>query len=491
MAGIWYFQQNGQTYGPVSKSHIEQLFLDGKLALTDIVRGEGMDDWVPVSSLSTPTTKPPVTPPPTPPPRPTAVTPKTVRRPSQNNSAIIWSAAAVSIVLVSVCIGWLANSMLRRENEPSERSGQVASRNSPARVNGASSSAGNPPTESRFPQTKVAREEEPFVLEPKTGGLSEVKTAEERELTNAVERTKPVETIHTPVTKSPGSPSNTQTEPVPTTEPEPTPSEESIVLYQELQVARNPSFVIQGISISQEIQYRVLSRLHLGPVRADGMRSAEQTIKDTKLVKSDPLSRSAFESSLRDLIGQQFSFTLNKHHEVIKFVGYKDTKKTISAKTRARDGFLVTSVMDEDGWKELAQLSFFLPKENAENGSWKRQITHDWRELGSWYGATTFSADDQSQQVKQYRFSHDLTYMAPEKTETSSPLVITSAKFELQNGSGTIRFDAGESRVAVAEEKFHAKGELETQILGQTSKVTLEEQQILVIRLFNQNPWAQ
>ena len=491
MAGIWYFQQNGQTIGPVSQTHVQQLIGEGKLAPTDMVRGDGMDDWVSVSSLSMQTTKPAVTPPPAPPPRPTAVPPKPARQPQNKNSAGLWFAAVVAIVLVSGGVGWLANSLLRPKTSHPQNNRQFASRTGTRTDNRPSSPLITPRSED---QASHDDQQKVFSNVARTDGFSEQSARNENKRGNLAASSRTEDTRETPASEPPtesSSQSKAQPKSSPTPEPKPTPIEEPVVLYQELHVARNPTFVIQGIPISQEIEYRVLSRLQLGPVGEDGMRKAEQTIEDTKLIKGDPLSRSAFETSLRDLIGQQFSFTLNKHHEVIKFTGHKDTKTTVSAKAPERDGFLVTSVMDEDGWKELAQFSFFLPKENAENGLWKRQITHDWGELGSWYGETTFTSDNQDQQPIQFRFSHDLKYLPPEKAATSSPLVINSAKFELQNGSGIIRFDSEAKRVAITEEKFHAKGELETKILGQAATVTLEEQQVLVIRLSDQNPWSQ
>ena len=58
----------------------------------------------------------------------------------------------------------------------------------------------------------------------------------------------------------------------------------------------------------------------------------------------------------------------------------------------AEAGFMVTSVMDEDGWKEMAQLSFFVPEEQTSGSqTWVRKMTHDFGPLGSWAGETHYT----------------------------------------------------------------------------------------------------
>ncbi len=149
----------------------------------------------------------------------------------------------------------------------------------------------------------------------------------------------------------------------------------------------------------------------------------------------------------------------------------------------------MTSVMDEDGWKELAQLTFFVPNEQAESGKWQRQMTHDWGSLGSWYGETTFQSGDATDQYTQFHYQHSMKYQPPDKERVDLPFVIESAEFKLQQASGVIQFSQEHRRVVAVEEHFHTFGQLQTRVLRQPSPVNMEERQVLSIRVYDHNPW--
>ncbi|MDA7906592.1 GYF domain-containing protein [Mariniblastus sp.] len=48
---VWHYGINGQPQGPVSKSVIMSLFTSGQLTASDSLWREGMDDWLPLSSV--------------------------------------------------------------------------------------------------------------------------------------------------------------------------------------------------------------------------------------------------------------------------------------------------------------------------------------------------------------------------------------------------------------------------------------------------------
>jgi len=64
----WHYHKDGQQYGPVSGQQLKQLAAAGNLRPDDLIRKEGMDDWVPAAKLkglfpaSAVTTKPPCPP---------------------------------------------------------------------------------------------------------------------------------------------------------------------------------------------------------------------------------------------------------------------------------------------------------------------------------------------------------------------------------------------------------------------------------------------
>ncbi len=497
MAEAWYYQHGGQAVGPVSRDELAAMAKSGEITPSVLVWHEAMESWAPAGSIRF-AGKPQV---PSPPPLPrTSATRSSSRRPHLKTGNEIWIGASVCVVLFFIAVGCIVASSTSRQPAPPHRAQQATVTSLP--------SSQNQPTlrttqhENRPAQATnaidVERHSDPLPdeqlvlsLPPETFPTSVANSIETKPVPDNPARPTEV-VVDSPQSPSTLDPKENEIEPEPTTHVARVEvADEPIELYQEIAVARKPSFVVQGLSMSQDIQYGILSRTQISPVRKDGKRTVSQIVVNTRLEKADALTRASFERSLRDLIGQQFSFTLNDRHDVIEFTGHKDTRKAIEAKPEGFEGFMITSVMDEDGWKEIAQLSFFKPDEQAANGTWQRQMTHDWDALGSWYGRTTFRRGPRSQQADQYNYWHEMTYKPPADGVGGLPFDISSARFETQQAGGTIHFDPKLGRVVMAQEMFRTRGLLETQVLGQASRVQVDEQQRMVVRLFDQNPWKQ
>jgi len=201
--------------------------------------------------------------------------------------------------------------------------------------------------------------------------------------------------------------------------------------------------------------------------------------------KSDSLE------SLRALRGWQFSFQVNRRGEVSEWkAGPRDGRKAIAVEPKGAKGFLMTSVMDADGWKELSGLSFFVPPEQVKgNGIWNRPMKHDYGPLGSWYGETRFKKGKVQSGILRVDFVHQLNYAPPGKDAGALPFALKSAVFKPEAAGGAIEYDLQARRVLMAQERFLVKGIIQTELLGQPSTVDMEETQVTTVRLHEQNPW--
>jgi hypothetical protein len=264
-------------------------------------------------------------------------------------------------------------------------------------------------------------------------------------------------------------------------------------LFQQIDVQRAPKLSILGAVSVQDLRYQVLSELRLDEPDVQNVRSVHQLILDTRLVKSDDLSRAMYEESLRELKGWQFTYKLNGRGDVVEWInGPAHGRKAAPVEPKGAQGFLVTSVMDEDGWKEMAQLSFFVPDEPATgNQARSRPMNHDFGPLGTWYGQTRFVRKPSENGLLCVDYVHHMTYKPPDKNRGDLPFAIKDAMFEPEVAGGTIYFDTQVGRVQTAKERFVVKGKFSTEIFGQVSVVQVEEQQAIIIRIFEQNPWGQ
>ncbi len=526
MTAEWYYLTDGEKRGPVTGARLTQLAQSGDLAPTDLVWRDGMQHWLPAGKLGL-SRKEPVPPPP---PAPVARTMSTERREraprlgstSERNqrgkkgkrptNRVLQvagiCAGGISILACGVWIGYSLqpNAVNRTLSGDGALANRVERRSAnaaiPPRPMSAPPSRETSPSRSEAPgDVRAISETEPDVAPPNAMD-SVLEGPDDHEV-------RPQELPPRQAVRPGGPSANTKPLPLPASqEPDarnqpdergerprnvaksPLPKQP---LFQEIDVQRRPTFVVRGVTVAQSIRYRILSRLDVERQTPEGTRQVVQAIVATRLEHADDLSRATFVASLEKMQGRRFTYTLSPHNEVIDFSGHKKDVRSASVETGPGKGFLLTSVIDKDGWKELAELTFFRPGNGESTGEKTRvrQMTHDWSPLGSWEGITTFVKRGQEDRRQRFDFSHKMTYMPPKNREGVLPFRITSAEFRPEQASGSLLFDSTLDRVTGAEETFRVKGVVGTELLGQSMVIQLEENQTMKITIVDQNPWGQ
>ncbi len=253
--------------------------------------------------------------------------------------------------------------------------------------------------------------------------------------------------------------------------------------YQELDVRRAPQFVVQGVNVAQQIHYQVRSSFVVYEQDAKGDFKAVQTIENATLVEADSISQAVFAQSLAMLQGKKFTYSLDKHHEVMSMIGSEGTTEVVPIEKPDSMGALVTTVIDDDGWKELAELTLFSPlNPSRPKEPFVRKAEHDWGSLGSWYGKTTFIRAGLQRGISVFRYQHELEYIKP-NGKGALPFEIVNAKFQAYEAGGVIQFDSKTNRVQRVQERFHAKGVVDAIWLGIETSVAIDEQQEFTINL--------
>jgi hypothetical protein len=518
----WYYQQDGQTHGPVSRQELQQLVDSGQLGNDSRVIRDGMRDWMSASGMNAVDKVVPPPPvkeaadsssPASPATRPAQSTyqrpPNRPQRPS-NHLPLYFGSLAVVAVLAAI-IGWMASSLdssdndkqsdqaekqQNKRNERNEANRRVASKTIPATdpVKRANSTGGNegetttqPDRAQSLPkETTTSGRDNESVSSPVSPDSSSETASRQENIRDESTEPKQIPDVSKPTAEQVTSKPATQTQTAPK-------QEKPLVLFQELDIQRQPKLSMLGTVMAQDIHYRILSELHVEQPDEKGFRQVQQVVKDTNLVKADALSRTMFEDSLKRLIGWQFSYKLNLRNEVVEIRGPDGDKKIAPIEPAGAKGFLVTSVMDEDGWKELAELSFFTPDpKGMQNQSWSRQMTHNFEPLGSWFGETTFVPRGKEQGVLRFDYAHKMTYKPPEKPAAAAgglPFTIKNADFKAGTAGGIIYYDTRLKRVHSAQEQFHVLGTLSADALGQVLDIPVEEKQAITVRIVDQNPW--
>jgi hypothetical protein len=509
MSDQWYYQQGGVPRGPVTATDLAALARQGAIGPGDFVWREGTAEWTTATAagffedpLASPTPPPILQPAPTHLPAP-AMSPSTatarLAAPAPRHNSLAWPIAIVAggaaLVMAGV-IGWMANALMNsRDAAPLVASAAVpADEATPQPLPRIVESGPAPePTRSTKAPPASSREANPALTSAAASPVPATAPA-----TSGV--AKPLGTppaaaaTSSPATSSPAtsSPASTAAE---GSAAQPAPAataSQPEILYQEIDIRRAPKFSILGSVTVQDLEYQMLSELKATPPDAAGSRTVEQYVLETKLLKADELSRPMFAQSLAALRGWHFTYKLIKGGEIAEWKSTPpDGRRTVKVEPPGGAGFLMTSVMDEDGWKEMAKLSFQMPDTTSGSEPWVRQMSHDFGALGSWYGETRFVRKGTSEGLLQVDYTHDMKYTPPEKGKAvaDSPLVITAADFKAEVAGGSYFYNAQANRVERLQERFLVRGAIQTELLGQTVEVEVEEDQMITVRIADTNPW--
>jgi hypothetical protein len=261
--------------------------------------------------------------------------------------------------------------------------------------------------------------------------------------------------------------------------------------FQEVVVSRKSRFGILGIVVPHQAQYAFLSSFEVVKISAEGLVVVRQKVEGVRLDNAEAGLQAQLNGLLQKAKGATFQITVGPGGEVLKLEGAPQPIQVLAGDTAlGGTAFLIQSLLDADGWKELAQLTFFQPPGPPRPGQqWTRKTTHSWGPLGGWLGQVGYAYAGRQAAVDRYDYVLGLTYVPPPKGAGGLPFQVTKAAFRLQAGGGSIAYDPSRGWVSAAEERFQVQGLLGVAALGAASEVEMEEAQLFRLRILDRNPW--
>ena len=187
---------------------------------------------------------------------------------------------------------------------------------------------------------------------------------------------------------------------------------------------------------------------------------------------------------IQKLPGTTFTLSLSPTMEVTRFEGVVAAPQMNMNLLGNGAMFQMTSLLDRDGWKELAQMTFFHRDQPLPpKGRWSKGMTHQWGPMGSWAGQVHYAHTGSQGSMHQIQYALQLGYQPPAGPVGMLP--IANPRFQPPQAGGVLFFDAERGRVVTAEERFVVRGGFTLSVLGQAIAVEVAEDQLFQIRVLD------
>lgn len=260
-------------------------------------------------------------------------------------------------------------------------------------------------------------------------------------------------------------------------------------LYQLITVQQQPTYSVQGIQIPAVFSYRILSKFTVKSIDKDGARLLDQKIIAAKLLQADQLSSAVLGQAVQQMNGKSFQMTLDARGKITKFTGEVKPIAVMSNPLLGGKGFQVGSVLDQDGWIELNEKTFLVPKEKLTPGvKWPDSIHHSWGPLGYWAGMVHYQVGQKKGNIHPIGYQLLMKYTPPNGGRSSLPFDLLNSRFQVKQAGGIIYYDESVKQVAHFKEQFHVQGVMSIRFLGQQLPVTIDEKQLFEVNVYGDNP---
>ena len=196
----------------------------------------------------------------------------------------------------------------------------------------------------------------------------------------------------------------------------------------------------------------------------------------------------------KQLVGSEFKLTMGPDMKVKDISGRTEFIKKLATANPQMEP-LLNQILSDKALKEMADPTFAaVPNKDVKKGdTWTKESQLDMGPIGRYdnsYKYTYDGKDEKETKLDKIKVETSLKYTPPADTGAANPLPfkIKSANLTSSNAGGTIWFDADKGRVDHSEMSLKLSGELSIEIGGQTTKVTLDQDQTTKVTTSDKSP---
>jgi hypothetical protein len=206
--------------------------------------------------------------------------------------------------------------------------------------------------------------------------------------------------------------------------------------------------------------------------------------------KEQPGQPTALSEFFKQLVGSEFTLTVDKNFKVTEIKGRDEFLKKLTGSNPQMETLLKT-ILSEEALKEMADPTFAaIPnKEVKKNDNWDKTSKLNMGPIGTYENNYKYTFEGKDKDKAKIKVETTLKYTPPEeKTQSGGlPFKITSASLASKNAGGEIIFDAEKGRVDESSMKVDLSGDLSIEIGGQKTAVKLEQTQTTNVKTSDTN----
>ncbi len=280
--------------------------------------------------------------------------------------------------------------------------------------------------------------------------------------------------------------------------------EKGKTFYQEMTTDTKQKMTVMGMDINQT-QKQTFYFSWTPVEEKDGNWTIKQKIIGLKMdiqVGQTPITYDSTKDTtaanplsdfFKNLVGAEFTLTLDKNMKVTKVEGRDEFLKKLSGTNQQMEP-LLKQILSDEALKQMADPAFaIVPGKPVKKGdTWERTSKLNMGPIGTYdttYKYTYDGTDPKDKNLAVVKISTNLKYSPPAAgAATGLPFKILSADLKSKDGTGTAQFDIKKGRLVSLNMSLKLDGKLTIDIQGMNSEVQLNQEQTTQVKTTDENP---
>jgi hypothetical protein len=280
-------------------------------------------------------------------------------------------------------------------------------------------------------------------------------------------------------------------------------SKDSKPFYQEMSTTTDQTMRVMGMEVKQKQSQTFY--IQWTPVKSDDSSwTVKQTIIGVKMDIEIGGNKISFDSTaeqqppnpltdfFRALVDAEFTLTINKKTLAVTEIAGRTEFIAKLTKTNAQLDSLLKAILSDKALKQMADPIFAVVPEKAVTvgETWTKKSTLDMGPIGTYETEYKYTLKGVEKDLATIDVATSLNYKAPTGGTEGLPFKIISAtlKSKDKEGTGKVVFDMKAGRIQQSDLTLVLNGDLNIEIAGMQTPVTLEQTQKSNLKTSDERP---